>query len=333
MKVFLSLFFFVFTTAAYGADVIIGGETSYIVQKGERLELIGAKLGVFWKNIAKENGLDPEVRPAPGQQIRVTTRKIVPRVIEDGIVVNIADRTLYLFKNGNMTVYPVGVGVPLEDEFGDWRTPTGKFTVTAKRKNPIWFVPESIQMEMAAKGRAVEETVPPGPKNPLGRYALQTSIPGVLIHETIKPASVYRFQSHGCIRVLPANMEKLFGEVEKGTKGEIIYEPVKLAVTDDGRTYLEVRTDTYRKVASLRDHAWKLINERQLSGQVDAAKVERVIKEQSGIAEDVTLRRAESPTPVAMAEQQQKKAFFQKIIDFFKSKPRTMQKRSLLVRD
>ena len=332
MKVFFFSFFLLFATAASGADVIIGGETSYVVQKGERLELIGAKLGVFWKNIAKENGLDPEVRVTPGQQIRVTTRKIVPRTLEDGIIVNIADRTLYLFKGGNMSAYPVGVGVPIEDDFGDWRTPTGKFTVTAKRKNPIWFVPESIQMELAAKGKTVEEIVPPGPKNPLGRYALQTSIPGVLIHETIKPASVYRYQSHGCIRVLPANMEKLFGEVEKGTKGEIIYEPVKVAVTDDGRTYLEVRTDTYRKLASLRDHTWKLINERQLSGQVDAIRVERVIREQSGIAEDVTLRRAEAPVVVA-EQQQQKKAFFQKVLDFFKSKPRTMRKGTVLVRD
>jgi L,D-transpeptidase ErfK/SrfK len=322
MKVFFLAFFLLFASAAYGADVIIGGETSYVVQKGERLELIGAKLGVFWKNIAKENGLDPEAGVAPGQQIRVNTRKIVPRIAEDGIIVNIADRTLYLFKNGNMTVYPVGVGIPIEDDFGDWRTPTGKFTVTAKRKNPIWFVPESIQMEMAAKGKAVEETVPPGPKNPLGRFALTTSIPGVLIHETIRPASVYRFQSHGCIRVGPTHMEKLFSEVERGTKGEIIYEPVKVAVAADGRTYLEVRTDTYRKVSSLKDYAWKLIEERQLSGRVDAVKVERVIKEQSGIAEDVTLRRAET-SPVVVAEQ--KKAFFQKVRDFFKSRPRTMK--------
>jgi L,D-transpeptidase ErfK/SrfK len=332
MKAFFFSFFLLFATAASGADMIIGGETSYVVQKGERLELIGAKLGVFWKNIARENGLDPEVRVTPGQQIRVTTRKIVPRTVEDGIIVNIADRTLYLFKGGNMSAYPVGVGVPIEDDFGDWRTPTGKFTVTAKRKNPIWFVPESIQMELAAKGKTVEEAVPPGPKNPLGRYALQTSIPGVLIHETIKPASVYRYQSHGCIRVLPVNMEKLFGEVEKGTKGEIIYEPVKVAVADDGRTYLEVRTDTYRKLASLRDHTWKLINERQFAGQVDPVRVERVIREQSGIAEDVTLRRADAPVVVA-EQQQQKKAFFQKVLDFFKSKPRTMRKGTVLVRD
>ena len=335
MKVFLSSFFLLLATTAYGADVIIGGETSYTVQKGEHLQLIGAKLGVFWKNIARENGLDPEIQPVPGQQIRVTTRKIVPRTIDDGIIVNIADRTLYLFKSGNMTAYPVGVGVPIEDDFGDWRTPIGKFTVTAKRKNPIWYVPESIQAENAAKGRPVEEIVPPGPKNPLGRYALQTSIPGVLIHETIKPASVYRFQSHGCIRVGPQNMEKLFGEVEKGTKGEIIYEPVKVAVAGDGRIFLEVRTDTYRKVPSLKDHAWKIINERGVSTQVDPARVEKVIKEQSGIAEDVTFRRIE--TPVIVAEQQQtqtqKKAFFQKVLDFFKTKPRTMRGGPLLVRD
>jgi L,D-transpeptidase ErfK/SrfK len=320
MKVFSLSLFLLLAPVAYGADVIIGGETSYIVQKGERLEIIGAKLGVFWKNIAKENGLDPDVRVTPGQQIKVTTRKIVPRIVDEGIIINIADRTLYLFRNGVMTSYPVGVGVPIEDDFGDWRTPTGKFTVTAKRKNPVWFVPESIKAELEAKGKPVEETVPPGPKNPLGRYALHTSMPGILIHETIKPASVYRYQSHGCIRVLPANMETIFDLVEKGAKGEIIYEPVKVAVTEDGRTYLEVRTDTYRKVASLRDRTWKILNERQLSDRVDHAKVDLVIREQSGIAEDVSILRESASSGLAPLPptDEQKKSFFQKVRDFFR---------------
>ena len=53
----------------------------------------------------------------------------------------------------------------------------------------------SIQMEAMLQRKPVEEVVPPGPDNPLGRFALVTSIPGILIHETIWPRSVYRPES------------------------------------------------------------------------------------------------------------------------------------------
>ncbi len=311
-----SLLLFLTASTLVGADMIIGGTTQYTVQKGDRFELIGAKLGVYWKNIARENGLDPKVKVVPGQELKVTTRKIVPKTVEDGIIINVADRTLYFFKKGNLTSYPVGVGLPSETDFGDWRTPIGKFVVTGKKKNPKWSVPESIQMEMAFKGKPVEEFVPPGPDNPLGRYAIRTSIPGVLIHETTRPASVYRFQSHGCIRMLPESIEKLFEEVEKGTKGEIIYEPVKVAVNDEERVFLEVRTDTYRRLPSVKNHVWKLLGARGLSGKVNTAKVEQIIKDETGIAEDITLYPEEKLVF-------SKKPLFQKFFDLFRSRPKS----------
>jgi L,D-transpeptidase ErfK/SrfK len=314
MVLIFSFLFLLTASTLFGADMIIGGITQYTVQKGDRLELIGAKLGVYWRNIAIENGLDPKAKPTPGQELKVTTRKIVPKIVEDGIIINIADRTLYYFKGGKLTAYPVGVGLPSETEFGDWRTPTSKFVITGKRKNPTWAVPDSIQMELAFKGRPIEEFVPPGPKNPLGRYAIQTSIPGVLIHETIWPASVYRFQSHGCIRMLPQNIEKLFEEVEKGTKGEIIYEPIKAAVDNKERIFLEVRTDTYRRLPSVKDHVWKLLGERGLTDKVNAVKVEQVIKGETGIAEDITLY----PQASFVLH---KKTLFQRLFDFFRSRP------------
>ena len=316
MRLLIFLPFLFFAAYAQGADLIIGGEVRYTVRKGDELRLIGARHGVFWKNIAKENGLDPEARMIPGQEIKVTTRKIVPKVVDDGIVINIADRTLYLFKKGKLTAYPVGLGLPAEDDFGDWRTPAGKFVIVGKRKNPIWYVPESIQMEAAAKGKPVEETVPAGPKNPLGRYALQTSIPGVLIHETIRPASVYGYQSHGCIRVLPEHMETLFQAVERGTKGELIYEPFKVAVDESGRVYLEVRTDTYKRAKSVKEAVWKVIDGKGLSGRVDAVSVEKTIKEQSGIAEDVTIR------PVQARVADEVKPLFRRFFDLFKASPK-----------
>lgn len=289
MKIILGILLCLSTGLAFAGDMIIGGETTYEVQKGDNLYLIGARYGVFWKALAADNNLDPKLPIPKGTILRINNRKIVPKVIDHGIIVNIPDRTLYHFKSGSLTPFPVALGTPVKDELSDSRTPTGKFSIVAKRRNPVWYVPESIQIEYFMKGKEIEEKVLPGPKNPLGRYALQTSIPAVLIHETIWPNSVYRYTSHGCIRMLPEHMEKLFPAVERGLQGEIIYEPVKLAVADDGRIYLEVRTDIYKKRKSVKDDAAKMIEQRGLSDRVDWEKVAKVIRDEKGIAEDIAL--------------------------------------------
>jgi len=291
MQVILILILVLLNVPAFAADIVIGGVKSYVVRNGDSIELIGARHGVFWKNIARENNIDPKLPIPEGTTLTINNRKIVPRTLDNGIIINIPDRTLYYFKDGRLTVVPVGVGLPYEENNMKWQTTMGPFKITRKRKNPTWNVPASIQKEMELKGKPVEETVPPGPDNPLGRYALETSITGIMIHETIKPRSVYRYLSHGCIRVLPEHMEPLFNMVEVGTKGEIIYEPVKLAVPGDGRIYLEVRTDMYRKIKSVSEHARTTIQERGVADKVDWEKVDRAVKEQSGIAEDVTLNK------------------------------------------
>jgi L,D-transpeptidase ErfK/SrfK len=287
MKIILAILLCLSGSAAFAGDMVVGGETIYEVQKRDNLYLIGARYGVFWKALAAENGLDPKAPVPTGTVLRINNRKIVPKVIHSGIIINIPDRTLYLFKNGNLTTFPVALGAPVKGDWSDSRTPTGRFSIVAKRKDPVWHVPESIQIEYFEKGKEVDETVPPGPKNPLGRYALQTSIPGILIHETIWPNSIYRYTSHGCIRMLPEHMEKFFPMVERGLQGEIIYEPVKIAVLNDGRILLEVRTDIYKKRKSVKEDVIQAIQARGLSEKVDWQKVAKMIVDGKGIAEDV----------------------------------------------
>jgi L,D-transpeptidase ErfK/SrfK len=269
--------------------MMIGGEVIYIVEKGDILELIGAKLGVDWRTMARENSIDTKKPLKIGQQLRVNTRKIVPKIVDDGIIINIPDRMLYFFQKGRLRAFPVGLGMPSWRGITLWRTPTGKFRVISKRRNPTWHVPASMQWKMEMEGKPVKTIVPPGPDNPLGRYAVDTTIPRVVIHETIWPTTVYQFRSHGCIRVLPENIEKFFNEVELNTPGEILYTPVKVAVSEAGRLFLEVHRDIYGKVKDLRDEAKSLIEERGVSNKVDWKKVDGIIKEKSGIAEDVTL--------------------------------------------
>jgi L,D-transpeptidase ErfK/SrfK len=290
MRVFLILLVLIVIPAISAAGMLIGGETTYTVVKTDNLKLIGSKLGVDWRHIVKENNLDINKPILIGQKLRANNRKIVPFVLDNGILINIPDRMLYFFKEGSLEMaFPVGLGMPSWRGITRWRTPTGEFTVTGKIKNPTWHVPKSMQWKMKMEGKPVKTVVPPGPDNPLGRYAIRTSLPGIVIHENIWPASGYQFTSHGCVRVLPKHMEEFFGHVEKNTQGEIIYMPVKVLVTEDKRVFVEVHRDIYGKVKNLKEEAIRLIEKAGVSDKVNWEKIDILIKEKSGIAEEVSL--------------------------------------------
>lgn len=266
------------------ADLLIGGKTTVSAKRGDSLFLLGARYGVDWRIIAKENGFDPRKICCIGQQFIINNLRIVPKIIPEGMVVNVPDRMLYLFRNGALVlVFPVGLGMPQEE----WQTPTGAFVITRKTKNPTWYVPVSIQKEMEKKGQEVRTVVPPGKDNPLGRYAIHTTLEGVLLHETIWPTSVYQWRSHGCIRVSPEIMETFFNEVEVGMTGEIIYQPVTLAVRED-RVYLQVSRDIYRRIPSMEETVRSAIEGRGLLDRVDWLKVQEAVRKRTGLAEDVT---------------------------------------------
>jgi L,D-transpeptidase ErfK/SrfK len=275
------------------SSMMVGKEFVYIVKKHESLRMIGARLGVAWRAIARENGLDPGRPLEPGRVLVINTRRIIPKTLHDGILINIPDRTLYLFKGNRLQrAVPVAVGMPANQDYGEWRTPTGRFRVLAKMKNPTWHVPPSIQSEMKRNGEKVLTVVPPNKGNPLGKYALKTSLSGILIHSTTNPESIYNFASHGCIRVHPGKMEEIFPEIPLHARGEIVYQPVKLAFLDDGRVFIEVHGDIYNRYKKLDDVAKGLITRNGAEQRVDWEKVRDLLRRKSGIPEDVTLDEA-----------------------------------------
>lgn len=268
----------------------VGRTSLYTVRKRDTLRLISSKLGVSQQHLIRMNRLASATAFKPGQKLKYNNRKIIPRRMSHGIVINIPDRTLYYFKEGKLaTSLPVALGQPQKGASYDWMTPTGKFRVVAKQTDPTWYVPRSIRSEMAAKGRDQATIVPPGPRNPLGKYAIKTSLPGILIHSTTMPGSIYRFASHGCVRVYPEQMKDFFNEVRVNTPGEIIYQPVKLAVTEEGRVFLEVHHDAYGRGVELQELARQLIEKRNIVDLVDWNKVESVVRRKEGLAEDVSL--------------------------------------------
>lgn len=102
------------------------------------------------------------------------------------------------------------------------------------------------------------------------------------------PETVYRLRSHGCIRVHAAHMKPFFEDVEPGTPGEIIYEPVKAAVAEGGKVYLEVHRDVYGKAGDPAAAARTRIESLGVPERVDWGKVAEVVKRKSGRAENVT---------------------------------------------
>jgi len=52
--------------------------------------------------------------------------------------------------------------------------------------------------------------MPPGPDNPLGDYKLTLSWGDYGIHGTAMPLGVGRMVSHGCTRMYPGHIKKLF---------------------------------------------------------------------------------------------------------------------------
>jgi len=263
---------------------LTGAVFTYTVGPGDSLTGIGARFGTEPRLLARTNGLQSFAIIKPGQMLEVDNRHIVPAVLEDGIVVNLPQLMLFRLVSGEaLSAYPIAAGKP------SWRTPVGDFIVVSREHDKTWIVPPSIQREMLLEGKPVLEEVPPGPDNPLGQFWLGLSLPGIGIHGTIAPQSIYHFQTHGCIRLHPDDIAELFAEVKKGDAGKLVYQPVLLFQAPDGTVYLEVHRDIYKKGIDANKMARELAETAGVSDRIDWEQAASVIDAHEGVARDVTL--------------------------------------------
>jgi len=269
------------------SDPIVDRSTAHVVARGDSLASIGARYGVSVRLITQENTLDPRKPLRPGQVLQVSARHVVPQPLDEGILINLPQRMLFLFRGARLaSAYPVAVGR------ASWPTPTGHFRVLTRETDKTWIVPVSIQEEMRREGKPVLTRVPPGPDNPLGRHWIGLSLPAIGIHGTIAPASVYGFRSHGCIRVHPDDVAQLFDRVAIGEPGRIVYQPLLIAQGDDGRIWFEANPDVYRKGAGTLDdvRAWAV--ERGIApDSIDWRLVETMLRARDGLAREVGVDR------------------------------------------
>lgn len=279
---------------------VAGGEEDYLVQKNDTLTALALKKGVQWRVLARRNHLKKPYRLKAGSILQINNTHIVPTELGEGLVINLPELTLYHFRQGQyQRRYALAVGKR------SWPTPTGDYQILNKARNPTWLVPLSIQEEMWEQGKEVLERVPPGPKNPLGAYWMGTSAPGVGIHATNRPWSVGYYVSHGCIRMLPEEIAELFPQVELGTPVKIIYRPVKLALTPQGRIFLEALPNIYRRKMNAPAYVAALAQRYGLTSRIDWEKVPGILKAREGVAYDIT--RGPSPGREAPLQPRQSK--------------------------
>ena len=263
---------------------IVGGQFQYKVQKGDSLTGIGARFGVDAAVLARENRLDPKAWLKINQRLEIDNRHIVPRVLENGILINLPQRMLFYFAEGKLAAhYPIGLGR------SNWQTPTGTFTIRTKEEDPIWDVPPSIQEEMRREGKPVLTQVPACSENPLGKHWMGLSIAGYGVHGTIAPTSIYQFQTHGCIRLHPDDVANLFAAAAVGTPGLIIYERLMIARAGD-RIFLEAHRDIYGKESNAMESLENAMRQEGLDGLIDWKEAQVIIARQEGIARELTRR-------------------------------------------
>jgi L,D-transpeptidase ErfK/SrfK len=178
--------------------------------------------------------------PGAGTQVRLPMQHLLPNVPRTGIVVNLPDNRLYYFHEDNrhepvVETYPISVGQM------DWKSPIGVTTISRKEKDPTWYPPKSVRDKHILDGDPLPESVPPGPNNPLGAYAMRLNIPtgAYLIHGTNLPVGVGMQITHGCIRLYPEDIETLFAKVPVGMQVRLVNQRIKTGWVD-GALYLEV---------------------------------------------------------------------------------------------
>ena len=166
--------------------------------------------------------------PEENDPLLIPSRYILPEARREGLVLNLPEMRIYHFPPPGgkdaaaVDTYPVSIGRM------DWKTPLGETRIVSKQRKPSWRPPQSVRQEAAAEGESIPQLVPPGPDNPLGEFALRLGRPGYLIHGTNKPYGVGMRVTHGCVRLLPEDIEELFVRVAAGTKVQIVNQPVKI---------------------------------------------------------------------------------------------------------
>jgi len=280
---------------------LVGESTQITAGADDTLIDLAAEHLIGYNMIRSANPQVDAWLPGEGAQVLLPLRTILPDAPRKGIVINVPEMRLYHYspapegEGSTVTIYAISVGR------GEWSTPVTKTRVVGRAKDPIWYPPETIRAEHAARGDKLPRQVPPGPNNPLGQYLLILDIPSYFIHGTNKRLGIGMQVTHGCIRMYPEDIAQLAKQVPNNTPVTIVNQTIKTG-WQDGDLYLEVHeplehdSEGTKKTVSGTDVVRAIVaaTRSDQETQIDWDRVIAVTEAASGIPEKI----GRKPTPV-----------------------------------
>jgi hypothetical protein len=149
-----------------------------------------------------------DVKRESARSDKLTGGRIEKTLLEAGnpnirITLNVPAFQMTLWQDGKeVRSYPVGVGML------DFPIVIGLRNATSIEWNPVWIPPSSDWIEKSSTVKAGEIILPTDPRNPLGKVKIPLGY-GYLLHQAKGPGDMGSLVSHGCVRVMQADLYDL----------------------------------------------------------------------------------------------------------------------------
>ena len=234
----------VFTLPPDGSS-LIGQDQAIQTQASDTLLDLARKFSVGYFEIQEANPKVDMWLPGQGTNLTIPGRFIVPPVDHKGIVINLPQHRMFYFPKGGRHDQPIVITYPVSPGEGDFPTPVGVTRIIRKVPHPVWIPTAHILKAHQEAGDPIPKIWKAGPDNPMGEWALETTLSRgeIYIHGTNNPMAIGMSVTHGCVRLYPEDIAALYPIVRVGTPVTIVNEPV-LASLADGDLYLEVHPPT-----------------------------------------------------------------------------------------
>ncbi len=215
-------------TLVKGAD-LIGEPKAYSTAEGDTLTKIAEAHFLRVSGLINANpGVDPWL-PGTNRILVLPTTQILPNGPRDGMVLNLPEQRIYHYlPKERVQVIPFSIG------HESCELATGQTKIKKRRRLPSWRPPPDVR----ALRPDLPKIVPPGSGNPLGGYAVDLELEGLIIHGAAHPF-IRGAIGYGCIQVYPEHAKLLYQSVKPGTEVHVVDQPVKFGWSD-GEMFIEV---------------------------------------------------------------------------------------------
>lgn len=139
------------------------------------------------------------------------------------ITINVPSFQMTFWQNGKeVKLYPVGVGM------AEFPVAISLRSARSVEWNPVWIPPSSDWIERSSTVKAGEIVLPTDPRNPLGKVKIPLGY-GYLLHQAKGPSDMGSLVSHGCIRVLQADLYDLAEKIVAARRLDVTPEQIAAA--------------------------------------------------------------------------------------------------------